>query len=135
MSTPSCNTGRRSALAVILLLTFSVPLLLTTAVAQSSASPNTLTGPTTIRRDVHHDTSLPLSEMIKHAQPPSLERREVEPLKMTSAISPPRRLLALCSPRQGAIRRPSPPCSGSRALRWPSTTPGTPIAGTLLTQR
>src|SRR5262249_43838012 len=26
-------------------------------------------------------------------------RREVEPLKMTSAISPPRRLLALCSPR------------------------------------
>src|SRR5438552_1449473 len=25
--------------------------------------------------------------------------REVEPLKMTSAISPPRRLLALCSPR------------------------------------
>src|SRR6201997_697688 len=26
-------------------------------------------------------------------------RRDVEPLKMTSAISPPRRLLALCSPR------------------------------------
>src|SRR5882757_855182 len=25
-------------------------------------------------------------------------RREVDPLKMTSAISPPRRLLALCSP-------------------------------------
>src|SRR5947199_1652775 len=27
------------------------------------------------------------------------ERRDAEPLKMTSAISPPRRLLALCSPR------------------------------------
>jgi hypothetical protein len=26
-------------------------------------------------------------------------RREAEPLKITSAISPPRRLLALCSPR------------------------------------
>src|SRR5580704_17597419 len=26
-------------------------------------------------------------------------RRDVEPLKITSAISPPRRLLALCSPR------------------------------------
>src|SRR5690348_14860484 len=26
-------------------------------------------------------------------------RRDAEPLKMTSAISPPRRLLALCSPR------------------------------------
>ncbi|HKV82076.1 MAG TPA: hypothetical protein VJP02_28265 [Candidatus Sulfotelmatobacter sp.] len=38
-------------------------------------------GPTTIRHDVHHDVSLPLGEMIKHAPPPSLARRRVEPMK------------------------------------------------------
>ena len=77
MPTPSCTTGRRIALAVILLLTFVVPLLVPSAFAQSTSS----TGPTTVRRDLHHDVSQPLSEMIKHAPPPSLERREVEPLK------------------------------------------------------
>src|SRR5437870_2303585 len=35
--------------------------------------------------------------MVTSAMP--RDRRAVEPLKMTSAISPPRRLLALCSPR------------------------------------
>src|SRR6266852_3067453 len=77
MPIPSCTTGRQFALAVILLLTFAVPLLIPSALAQSS----TQTGPTTVRRVVHHDVSLPLSEMIKHAPPPSLEMREVEPLK------------------------------------------------------
>jgi hypothetical protein len=77
MPTPSRTTGRRIALAVILLLTFAVPPLVPTAFAQSTTS----TGPTTVRRDVHHDVSPPLSEMIRNAPPPSLERREVEPLK------------------------------------------------------
>jgi hypothetical protein len=36
----------------------------------------------TAGRDVHHDVSQPLSEMIKNAPPPSSERREVEPLKL-----------------------------------------------------
>src|SRR3984893_5132885 len=39
-------------------------------------------GPTTVRRDVHHDVSPPLGEMIRHAPPPSLERRPVEPMKL-----------------------------------------------------
>jgi hypothetical protein len=56
MLTRSRSTGQRFALAVILLLTFAVPLLVPSAVAQTGSS-----GPTTIRRDVHHDTSLPLS--------------------------------------------------------------------------
>jgi len=68
MPTPSGSTVRRFALTVMLLL-FTVSLF-----AQS--------GPTTVRRDVHHDVSLPLSEMIQHAPPPSLERRPVEPMKL-----------------------------------------------------
>jgi hypothetical protein len=60
-----------------LLLSIAVPLLVPTALAQSGVA----SGPTTIRRDVHHDVSPPLREMIKYAPPPSLERREVEPLK------------------------------------------------------
>jgi hypothetical protein len=64
----SSATVRRSALAASLLLLFALPLL-----AQS--------GPTTVRRDVHHDVSLPLSELIRHAPPPSLTRRPVEPLR------------------------------------------------------
>src|SRR5262249_59557933 len=39
-----------------------------------------------------------LSKVMVTSARPRL-RREVEPLKITSAISPPRRLLALCSPR------------------------------------
>src|SRR5437588_3303344 len=39
----------------------------------------------------------PLSKVIVTSASPTL-RRDEEPLKMTSAISPPRRLLALCSP-------------------------------------
>jgi hypothetical protein len=76
MLTPS-RTDRRLALAVTLLLSLAVPLLVPSAFAQSTTS----SGPTTIRRDVHHDVSQPLSEMIKNAPPPSLEMREVEPLK------------------------------------------------------
>src|SRR5712671_1468809 len=64
----SSATAQRSALAASLMLLFALPLL-----AQS--------GPTTVRRNVHHDLSLPLSEMIRHAPPPSLTRRPVEPLK------------------------------------------------------
>jgi hypothetical protein len=76
MLTPS-RTDRRFALAVILLLSLAVPLLVPSALAQSTAQ----SGPTTIRRDIHHDVSPPLSEMIKYAPPPSLVRKEVEPLK------------------------------------------------------
>jgi hypothetical protein len=76
MLTPS-RTDRRFALAVILLLSLTVPLLVQSVFAQSTAQ----TGPTTIRRDVHHDVSPPLSEMLKYAPPPSLVRKEVEPLK------------------------------------------------------
>src|SRR3982075_1921598 len=64
----SSATAQRSALAASLLLLFALPLL-----AQN--------GPTTVRRNVHHDVSLPLSEMIRHAPPPSLARRPVEPMK------------------------------------------------------
>ncbi len=39
-------------------------------------------GPTTVRRDVHHDLSPALREMIRHSPPPSLERRPVEPMKL-----------------------------------------------------
>jgi hypothetical protein len=67
MSTPNPVIVQRLALAVILSLTVSL-------FAQS--------GPTTVRRDVHHDVSAPLSEMIKHAPPPSLERRPVESMKL-----------------------------------------------------
>ena len=63
----SCRAARRITPAVMLL--FALPLF-----AQS--------GPTTIRRDVHHDVSPPLREMIKHAPPPSLERRPVEPMRL-----------------------------------------------------
>jgi len=65
MSTPRCRTVQHAVLATLCL---ALPLF-----AQS--------GPTTIRHDVHHDVSLPLSEMIKHAPPASLARRRVEPLK------------------------------------------------------
>ena len=65
MSTPRCRTAQHAVLAMLCL---ALPLF-----AQS--------GPTTIRHDVHHDVSLPLSEMIKHAPPASLARRRVEPLK------------------------------------------------------
>jgi hypothetical protein len=53
----------------VLLLGLSFP-----ALAQSAL--------TTVRRDVHHDVSPALSEMIRHAPPPSLERRPVEPMKL-----------------------------------------------------
>jgi hypothetical protein len=76
MLTPS-RADRRLALAVILLLSLAVSLLVPSVFAQSAAQ----SGPTTIRRDVHHDVSPPLSEMIKYAPPPSLVRKEVEPLK------------------------------------------------------
>ncbi|HYM78292.1 MAG TPA: hypothetical protein VE377_20130 [Candidatus Dormibacteraeota bacterium] len=68
MLTQRRGTAWRFTLAVMLLL-FAV-----SSFAQS--------GPTTVRRDVHHDVSPPLSEMIKHAPPPSLERRPVEPMKL-----------------------------------------------------
>jgi hypothetical protein len=78
MLTRSRTPDRRVALAAVLLLTFSLPLLLPAAFAQSSAS----SGPTTVRRDMHHDLSRPLIEMIKNVPPPSLQRREVEPMKL-----------------------------------------------------
>src|SRR6266496_458110 len=68
MSIRNRSAVRHAALAV-LLVSIAIPLL-----AQS--------GPTTIRRNVHHDVSPPLREMIKHAPPPSLERKPVEPMKL-----------------------------------------------------
>ena len=38
-------------------------------------------GPTTIRYNVHHDVSQPLSVMVQHAPPQDLTQREAEPLK------------------------------------------------------
>src|SRR4030081_3359901 len=64
----SSATAQRSALAASLLLLFCLPLL-----AQS--------GPTPVSPNVPHDVSLPLSEMIRHAPPPSLTRRPVEPMR------------------------------------------------------
>ena len=39
------------------------------------------TGPTTVRRDVHHDVSPPLRDLIKAAPPASLVRHEAEPMR------------------------------------------------------
>ena len=44
-------------------------------------SAQVMQGPTTIRQNVHHDVSPPLSEMIKNAPAPDLTRHEVEPMK------------------------------------------------------
>jgi uncharacterized membrane protein len=74
----SRTPNRRLALAAVLLLTFSVPLLVSPAFGQTNSS----TGPTTVRRDMHHDVSRPLSEMIKNAPPPSLQMRAAEPMKL-----------------------------------------------------
>src|SRR5258708_24676940 len=60
--------AQRRAVGASLLLLFAPPLL-----AQS--------GPTTVRRNVHHDVPPPLREMIRHAPPPSLTRRPVEPMR------------------------------------------------------
>jgi hypothetical protein len=47
----------------------------------STLSAQVSQGPTTIRQSVHHDVSLPLSEMIKNAPAPDLTVHEVEPMK------------------------------------------------------
>src|ERR1035438_3364416 len=45
-------------------------------------SAQVMQGPTTIRQNVHHDVSLPLSEMIKNAPPVTdFAHHEVEPMK------------------------------------------------------
>ena len=54
------------------LLAAILPITLTAQVMQ---------GPTTIRYNVNHDVSLPLSEMIKNAPPPDLTVHEAEPMK------------------------------------------------------
>ena len=38
-------------------------------------------GPTTVRQEVHHDVSPPLRDLIRNAPPPSLQRREAEPVR------------------------------------------------------
>ena len=73
MFTQSSASAQRLALAASLVLLLALPLFIESAFAQ--------TGPTTVRRDVHHDVSPPLIEMIRHAPPPSLARRPVEPLR------------------------------------------------------
>src|SRR3974390_1656961 len=65
----------------ILSLQKVVILLLPLAVFRAPLSAQVTQGPTTIRQNLRHDVSLPLSELIKHAPPPELERREVEPMK------------------------------------------------------
>jgi hypothetical protein len=93
MSTPRCRTVQHVVLAMLCL---ALPLF-----AQS--------GPTTIRHDVHHDVSLPLSEMIKHAPPPSLARRRVEPMKRIPL--PPELAAAQQDPviQVGTVPPPTPP--------------------------
>ena len=93
MSTPRCRTVQHVVLAM---LSLALPLF-----AQS--------GPTTIRHDVHHDVSLPLSEMIKHAPPASLARRRVEPLKRIPL--PPELAAAQQDPviQVGAVAPATPP--------------------------
>src|SRR5258708_22173288 len=76
MHTLSRASASRLALAVIL-FSLVVPTLVESVFAQT-----TQTGPTTVRTNVHHDTSPPLLEMMKNAPPPSLERRPVEPMKL-----------------------------------------------------
>ena len=47
--------------------------------------------PTTIRRDVHHDVSLPLAEMIRNAPPASRQQHEAEPVRpipLPSGLTP-----------------------------------------------
>src|SRR5712675_1705485 len=136
MPTPSCTPSQRYALAMILLLSFAVPLLIPAALAQSGAS----SGPTTIRRDLHHDVSPPLREMIKYAPPPSLVRKEVEPLKRIP-LPPGLSQLSEDPVRQTAtVPLPTPPVSqsfeglgngqyGFSVTGAPPDTNGTLIAG------
>ena len=48
----------------------------------ATTSAQVMQGPTTIRQNVHHDLSLPLSEMVKNAPAPDLTLHEVEPMKL-----------------------------------------------------
>jgi methionine-rich copper-binding protein CopC len=104
MPSPTPVTVRRVALAIVVLL--AVSLLAGSLFTQSLFAQS---GPTTVRRDVHHDVSQPLSEMIKHAPPPSLERKEVEPMRLIPL--PP----GLAEPQEdpviqvGTVEPPTPP--------------------------
>ena len=69
---------RKSSVALwhlIVLLAFSIVLI-------STLSAQVMQGPTTIRQSVHHDLSLPLSEMVKTAPPPDLTIQEAEEMKL-----------------------------------------------------
>src|SRR3954470_2029573 len=94
--TPCSRTVKPAIVAT--LLSFAIPLF-----AQS--------GPTTIRHDVHHDVSAPLSELIKHAPPPSLARRPVEPMKQIPL--PPELMQPQEDPviQVGTVAPPTPPVS------------------------
>ena len=70
MSQKSCVWLRHTS--VLIALTFVLTLSLSAQVMQ---------GPTTIRQNVHHDVSLPLSQMIKNAPPPDLTAHEAEEMK------------------------------------------------------
>jgi hypothetical protein len=109
MLTLRCSNGQRFALAFVLLLMIALPMVAPAALAQTGVS----TGPTTIRRDVHHDVSQPLSEMIKNAPPPSLEMREVEPMKLIPL--PPGLSLNQEDPvrQTSTVNLPTPPISQS----------------------
>jgi hypothetical protein len=70
MSRNSCVLSRHYLVLLVLLFGFALTI-----------SAQVMRGPTTIRQNVHHDVSLPLSEMIKNARAPDLTRHEVEPMK------------------------------------------------------
>ena len=106
MLTLKNSTVQRFALARKLLLTVS--LFLTVSLPLFAQS-----GPTTVRRDVHHDVSQPLSEMIKHAPPPSLERRAVEPMKRIPLPPGMEQIQEDPVIQIGAVAAPTPPVTQS----------------------
>src|SRR3974390_3518803 len=69
------NRTRESSLCLIALFVGAICF-------SSLAQAQTVQGPTTIRNSVHHDLSLPLSEMAKHAAPPDLSETEAESMNL-----------------------------------------------------
>src|ERR1035441_5047277 len=60
---------------------YLIVLLAISLAITTTLSAQVMQGPTTIRQNVQHDISLPLSVMVRNAPPPDLTLREVEPMK------------------------------------------------------